>query len=1195
MSSHGQAAGSGSADGSTEGGEEGLTVPAASLYERPEPGHDLLEFHFDDDGAFGPRELTQTIGTPSARSRSPTRLEGTGRHEPYGDETTMTRGTSTAPSQTDGCDWWIDSRSEVELERLRPGKIVRVVYYALFVGLHSAALVLRRQSGYVGRWDCVTACGAPCGSDDWWDTAVDFGACGTSSAADHAEVHTAAIHLSALNRRVHVVAVALATGSTATATLLPQSLPPTATTVPDGSCGPLAATVSVTLCRGGAATCSNPDVSASAFLSPADVRACQASGSGLCWGPGFAGGGTTPGDGLWTATTRIDYSGSLDSKPAIGVYLLREREEWVAVELAMRYLVCVGALGAAVLIVYRLVRRGRTAYGPGPAASGFAAIWAVVVLVAAAFFANPLHNAVLHDHSVGGLADAFEDWGTALWLFSVCAFAVAMLDLPRDGQRVLSRDDEDGVPRGPLDTVSWTSAGHLCQHSVPLAYFVPCIVFFAGSGNSLPFVSFHADDWVEFWPIAMNTVWNFLWMLWAVIRISSTFSPVTGVLWGLSVVRNRALGVMLVWTARRLLFYAIFEVVIAVLHRHDSGFYRWPWSGAFDLPHSTGELVAVCVVCFNVVLGTLPASMSSPPPRDWLDQLSEGVWSCNRPPGWLRRGARCVLAQEAEHDAMVQQAMLKTGKYPPPLFCFETCARLLAASWEVYGSVPEYSKDEGRSPRATNPQSGGQKRSVPADFRSFLNSYVSEKTFSIVESEPDRDLEDDIYDVEEDRCVVVDMGAAGVMVVFRGTMMSGKTAGKNWRSNLLACWESPGVQEDDEQPLEDVSVARTAPPTPAGSGLRSSLVSSASGAPPARSLSQWTAPRRSRSRMAPMQEEQPADTDTSADDSAGRHHEACYRCRECRCGCCWCPAWECSTGVELSCWDRLLSCSCRCKTAALAHRGFRDTLSKLLDQGLLHHVTRLMYADGTRKRCYVTGHSRGGALATLFAFILSSSELTDNLLSKSGPVPRHHAAKCVPGKDIVVYTFGSPRTGNDAFAHEYNSKVPHSFRVIGALDPVAEVPQSWMTTGATTFKHVGIRVVLNGVTGDLNFVRGRKQTVAEELLFGPFNMAPRSTLSYHRVVGGETSYFSGVLRAASEAGIEVPERSALRRLLTHLAVWNPMRTDPWLFNVAEEAGLSREQSYRHTVIKHQMSMALPRRRNTVVQRSSAAPAAPEAE
>lgn len=60
---------------------------------------------------------------------------------------------------------------------------------------------------------------------------------------------------------------------------------------------------------------------------------------------------------------------------------------------------------------------------------------------------------------------------------------------------------------------------------------------------------------------------------------------------------------------------------------------------------------------------------------------------------------------------------------------------------------------------------------------------------------------------------------------------------------------------------------------------------------------------------------------------------------------------------------------------------------------------------------YDAGHSLGGALATLAAFDI---------------------AKELQLRDISVVTFGAPRTGNRAFAREYEQYVPDTWHMINA-------------------------------------------------------------------------------------------------------------------------------------------------------------------
>lgn len=83
----------------------------------------------------------------------------------------------------------------------------------------------------------------------------------------------------------------------------------------------------------------------------------------------------------------------------------------------------------------------------------------------------------------------------------------------------------------------------------------------------------------------------------------------------------------------------------------------------------------------------------------------------------------------------------------------------------------------------------------------------------------------------------------------------------------------------------------------------------------------------------------------------------------------------------------------------------------------------------------ITGHSLGGALATLCA-----------------------DAAADMGVDVrAVYTFGSPRVGNGDFAHQYNDDLANvTFRVVNARDPVPHIP--WLLG---TYRHVATLAYLH--------------------------------------------------------------------------------------------------------------------------------------
>lgn len=72
----------------------------------------------------------------------------------------------------------------------------------------------------------------------------------------------------------------------------------------------------------------------------------------------------------------------------------------------------------------------------------------------------------------------------------------------------------------------------------------------------------------------------------------------------------------------------------------------------------------------------------------------------------------------------------------------------------------------------------------------------------------------------------------------------------------------------------------------------------------------------------------------------------------------------------------------------------------------------------------LTGHSLGGALATLCAFDLSH---------------RSWGSRACP--HLQMYNYGSPRVGNKAFAEAYNEQVPNTWRIVNGNDAVTAVPR----------------------------------------------------------------------------------------------------------------------------------------------------------
>ena len=113
-------------------------------------------------------------------------------------------------------------------------------------------------------------------------------------------------------------------------------------------------------------------------------------------------------------------------------------------------------------------------------------------------------------------------------------------------------------------------------------------------------------------------------------------------------------------------------------------------------------------------------------------------------------------------------------------------------------------------------------------------------------------------------------------------------------------------------------------------------------------------------------------------------------------------------------------------TTGRVHQGFDNAFSSVKDQ-----VDRnLALASGCP--IFITGHSLGGALATLGAAYLSGPDLT------------------------ACYTFGAPRVGDQGFANCLRIPV---YRVVNPLDTVPLVP-GWLQG----YRHAGIQRTLGGTS-----------------------------------------------------------------------------------------------------------------------------------
>lgn len=120
---------------------------------------------------------------------------------------------------------------------------------------------------------------------------------------------------------------------------------------------------------------------------------------------------------------------------------------------------------------------------------------------------------------------------------------------------------------------------------------------------------------------------------------------------------------------------------------------------------------------------------------------------------------------------------------------------------------------------------------------------------------------------------------------------------------------------------------------------------------------------------------------------------------------------------------------------ATVHKGFYNAYLSIARQVNLAAKSLLANCQGCH--IYVTGHSLGAAIATLAAADLFA--LTP---------------------DLTLYTFGSPRVGDLAFATYFDKIVPDTYRIVHNKDLVPHLPQRFLG-----FRHVSREIWYYGEAG----------------------------------------------------------------------------------------------------------------------------------
>jgi predicted lipase len=151
-------------------------------------------------------------------------------------------------------------------------------------------------------------------------------------------------------------------------------------------------------------------------------------------------------------------------------------------------------------------------------------------------------------------------------------------------------------------------------------------------------------------------------------------------------------------------------------------------------------------------------------------------------------------------------------------------------------------------------------------------------------------------------------------------------------------------------------------------------------------------------------------------------------------------------------------------------------------------------------RVLVTGHSLGGALATLCAYELSE---------RQGP-----AGKV---QDVCMYSYGAPRVGNKRFAALFNERVPDSWRITNRSDIIPSMPR---LLGYSHVKHsvrldTDGKLVIQDQAGDV-FGEGRAGAdVVKELLDSVQNETKTFEEVYDTVAAHEMEIFNSLVGGAA--------------------------------------------------------------------------------
>jgi len=178
----------------------------------------------------------------------------------------------------------------------------------------------------------------------------------------------------------------------------------------------------------------------------------------------------------------------------------------------------------------------------------------------------------------------------------------------------------------------------------------------------------------------------------------------------------------------------------------------------------------------------------------------------------------------------------------------------------------------------------------------------------------------------------------------------------------------------------------------------------------------------------------------------------------------------------------------------MVHSGFFSG-AKAVNRRLKELVVAACAGTPGEWEILVTGHSLGGALATLTAFDIGTDvDTSRGFRSRADNSWFGQAVSFVTqkGKEVSgtapvrlrlvrLYTFGAPRVGNSEFARAFEELGMEAYRIVNGQDIVARMPRHANSAGALLdYEHVGRTVLVDeeGEVADGFWVEGASSDAA---------------------------------------------------------------------------------------------------------------------